>query len=259
MRLTHLAVVALLVAPPLTTAAAQHGGRAPSIPQVAKTAGQFGTLLAAVDAAGLTETLLGRGPFTLLAPTDDAFNKLPAGTVKDLLKPENREKLRTILKYHVIAGRVTAAQASTVRSAETVAGQNLRISSTGDELRINDATVRIADIPASNGIIHVIDRVLIPSETRAAATGSPLELVDLAIERGVPLFNSGNVEATAAIYEVATTALIAPGSTLSDDVRATLRRGLSDTRGSTRDRAWRLRDGLDEARKELQARMSASR
>ena len=167
--LTMLAVAGVLLTAPAQLPA-QHPTRMPSIPQVAKTAGQFTTLLAAVDAAGLTETLLGRGPFTLFAPTDDAFGKLPAGTVQDLLRPENREKLRTILTYHVIAGRVTAAQARTVNMAETVAGQSLRISTSGDQLRINDAVVRIADIPASNGLIHVIDRVLLPAD-RAVGSG----------------------------------------------------------------------------------------
>jgi uncharacterized surface protein with fasciclin (FAS1) repeats len=148
-------------------AEAQHPARStaaasPNIPQVAKSAGIFNTLLAAVEAAGLTETLLGRGPFTLFAPTDDAFSRLPANTVSDLLQPENREQLRTILTYHVIAGRVSAAQARTVRSANTVAGESLRIRSSNGTLRINDATVRIADIPASNGVVHVIDRVLMP-------------------------------------------------------------------------------------------------
>ncbi len=258
MRFRPVVAATLALAAAITPAAAQHGARGATIPQVARTAGQFGTLLAAVDAAGLTETLLGRGPFTLFAPTDEAFNRLPNGTVKDLLKPENREKLRTILKYHVIAGRVTAAQASAVRSAETVAGQSVRISANGDDLRINDATVRIADIPASNGIIHVIDRVLIPGDARASTTGTPLDVVDLAIDRGVPFFNNGQADVTVALYEVATTALISPTSGVSDDVRQTLRKGLADTRGSARDRAWTLRNGLDDARRELQARMSAA-
>lgn len=170
--LTSFAAITLLTAAPL---AAQHPTGGPSIPQVARTAGQFTTLLAAVDAAGLTETLLGRGPFTLFAPTDEAFARLPNGTVEELLKPENREKLRTILTYHVVAGRVTAAQARGVHSAETVAGQSVRISTNGDQLRINDATVRIADVPASNGLIHVIDRVLLPSDTRTRTSGSALD------------------------------------------------------------------------------------
>lgn len=169
---SRLTLLALTACAPLTSMAAQHAAPAPTIPQVAKTAGQFTTLLAAVDAAGLTETLLGRGPFTLFAPTDEAFAKLPGGTVQELLRPENREKLRTILSYHVIAGRVTAAQARSVSRAATVAGSDVRISQRNDELRINDATVRIADVPASNGIIHVIDRVLIPSTHRNAGAST---------------------------------------------------------------------------------------
>ncbi len=148
---------------------AQHTTRtnpaaSPSIPQVAKSAGIFNTLLIAVEAAGLTETLLGRGPFTLFAPTDEAFSRLPANTVRDLLEPENREHLRTLLTYHVVAGRISAAQARKVRSASTVAGEPLRIRSSNGALLINDATVRIADIPASNGVVHVIDRVLMPDK-----------------------------------------------------------------------------------------------
>jgi uncharacterized surface protein with fasciclin (FAS1) repeats len=157
-------IAALTIGAAPTVARAQHPSRpAPSIPQVAKTAGQFTTLLAAVDAAGLTETLLGRGPFTLFAPTDEAFRRLPNGTVGNLLKPENREQLRTILTYHVLPGRVSAAQARNVSSAKTVAGQDVRIRDNDGELRINDAVVRIADVPASNGLIHVIDRVLMPT------------------------------------------------------------------------------------------------
>ncbi|MCC7055334.1 MAG: fasciclin domain-containing protein [Gemmatimonadaceae bacterium] len=167
MRFAALAAVALTaLSGQLTPLAAQHPARQPSIPEVAKTAGTFTTLLAAVDAAGLTETLLGRGPFTVFAPTDEAFGRLPHGTVSELLRAENREKLRLILTYHVVAGRVTAAQARTVHTANTVAGQDVRITTRGDDLLINDAVVRIADVPASNGLIHVIDRVLLP-DTRA--------------------------------------------------------------------------------------------
>lgn len=256
-RLSTFALAATCLCTPRAALQAQHesSSRMPSIPQVAKTAGQFTTLLAAVDAAGLTETLLGRGPFTLFAPTDEAFSKLPNGTVQDLLKPENREKLRTILTYHVIAGRVTAAQARSVNSAETVAGQSVRISSPGDQLRINDAVVRIADIPARNGLIHVIDRVLIPTERAVGSTDGALELVDLAIERGVPLFNNGRPESTVAIYEVATKGLLALGKAVPDDARRALRAALANTSGSVRDRAFTLRAGLDETRRALTNQM----
>jgi transforming growth factor-beta-induced protein len=255
--LSSITTALLLTAAPLV---AQHPSRGPSIPQVAKTAGQFTTLLAAVDAAGLTETLLGRGPFTVFAPTDEAFARLPNGTVQELLKPENREKLRTILTYHLVAGRVTAQQARGVNSAETVAGQSVRVSTSGDQLRINDATVRIADIPASNGLIHVIDRVLLPSETRSSdarggKNGSAVDVVDLAIQRGVPLFNNGQAESTVAIYEVATRALLSLGTDLPEPARRALRTALGDTSGSVRDRAFTLRGGLDEARRSLTGQM----
>ena len=253
---SRLTLLALTSCAPLASMTAQHGASAPTIPQVAKTAGQFTTLLAAVDAAGLTETLLGRGPFTLFAPTDEAFAKLPGGTVQELLKPENREKLRTILTYHVIAGRVTAAQARSVSRAATVAGQDVRISQRNDELRINDATVRIADVPASNGIIHVIDRVLIPSTDRnTGASALALDLIDLAIRRGVPLFNAGQVESTVAIYEVATSALLAFGTSVSSEAQRALRQALGDTSGSMRDRAFTLRGGLDTARRSISGQM----
>ena len=172
-RLAAVLVMAPLAAFALATPAqAQHAtrnsngssnGGTPSTPQVARTAGQFTTLLAAVDAAGLTETLLGRGPFTLFAPTDEAFRRLPSGTVTDLLKPENRDRLRTLLTYHVLPGRVTAAEARRTSSAETVAGARVTLRDDGGDLRVNDAIVRIADVPASNGLVHVIDRVLMPT------------------------------------------------------------------------------------------------
>lgn len=247
--------VASIASPFIATAAAQHPSRStPTIPQVAKTAGQFTTLLAAVDAAGLTPTLVGRGPFTLFAPTDEAFKRLPNGTVAELLKPENLEKLRTILTYHVIAGRVTAAQARGVRSAETVANLEVRITDVNGELRINDATVRIADIPASNGIIHVIDRVLLPPDARASesgtvAGGSATSLIDYAIDRGAPLYNDGQPASTVAIYEVTANALLSfTDREVPDEAKRGLRAALRESRGTPRERAVALRRALDSAR-----------
>jgi uncharacterized surface protein with fasciclin (FAS1) repeats len=119
--------------------------------------------VAALQAAGLADTLKGKGPFTVFAPTDEAFNKLPAGTVESLLKPENKEKLRAILLYHVVAGDVTAAQAMKLSSAKTLSGQELKLTVVGGTVMVNDARVVKADIVASNGVIHVIDTVLIPN------------------------------------------------------------------------------------------------
>lgn len=132
------------------------------IVDTAVAAGSFQTLAKALQAADLVETLKGPGPFTVFAPTDEAFAKLPAGTLDDLLKPENKEKLRAILTYHVVAGEVPSAKVVTLSSAKTVNGQEVKITVVGDKVMINNARVVKADIPASNGVIHVIDTVIMP-------------------------------------------------------------------------------------------------
>jgi uncharacterized surface protein with fasciclin (FAS1) repeats len=133
------------------------------IVDTAVASGSFKTLTAAIQAAGLTDTLKGKGPFTVFAPTDDAFAKLPAGTVDTLLKPENKQRLVAILTYHVVSGRVTAAQVSKMTEAKTLNGKELAIRTDMGHVMINDATVTKADIECSNGVIHVIDTVLIPN------------------------------------------------------------------------------------------------
>lgn len=132
------------------------------IVDTAVSAGSFKTLTAALDAAGLVETLKGKGPFTVFAPTDEAFAKLPEGTVKSLLKPENKQKLTSILTYHVVAGNVKAADVIKLSSAKTLNGQSVSIKVVGSKVLINDATVVKADIATTNGTIHVIDTVLMP-------------------------------------------------------------------------------------------------
>ncbi|MBL9124736.1 MAG: fasciclin domain-containing protein [Planctomycetaceae bacterium] len=122
-------------------------------------AGSFKTLATALTAAGLVDTLKGDGPFTVFAPTDEAFAKLPKGTVEALLK--DIPKLQAILKYHVVAGKVMAVDVVKLKSAETVGGQSVKIDASNG-VKINDAKVVTADVPASNGVIHVIDTVLIP-------------------------------------------------------------------------------------------------
>ena len=125
-------------------------------------AGSFDTLVAAVQAADLVDTLKGDGPFTVFAPTDEAFAKLPEGTVETLLKPENKDQLVAVLTYHVVPGYVTAADAMTLNRAKTLQGGELKISSDGGGVHINDANVIKADILTANGVIHVIDGVLLP-------------------------------------------------------------------------------------------------
>lgn len=125
-------------------------------------AGSFGTLAAALKAAGLVEALRGEGPFTVFAPTDEAFAALPRGTVESLLRPENRETLGAILKYHVVAGRIYADDAVGAEVATTLQGADLRIRIKDGRLMVNDATVVSSDVEATNGVIHVIDRVILP-------------------------------------------------------------------------------------------------
>ena len=124
-------------------------------------AGNFTTLVAAVQAAGLVDTLKGAGPFTVFAPTDAAFAALPAGTVEDLLKPENKDKLVAILTYHVVAGKVMSSTLTEGMTAATVQGSNVTFTLEGGA-KINGAPISAADIEASNGVIHVIDAVILP-------------------------------------------------------------------------------------------------
>jgi len=132
------------------------------IVDTANAAGSFKTLLAAVKAADLESTLRGTGPFTVFAPTDEAFAKLPAGTVESLIKPENKDKLKAILTYHVVSGNVGSAAAMKLTTAKTVNGKELKLDASSGSLKVGKATVTKADIQASNGVIHVIDTVLLP-------------------------------------------------------------------------------------------------
>jgi len=132
-----------------------------NIVEIASGNEDFSTLVAAVVAAGLAETLSGTGPFTVFAPTNAAFAKLPAGTVEDLLKPENKAKLASILTYHVVAGKVMSTDLSDGQKAATVNGQEITVT-IGDGVQIDSANVTAADLEASNGVIHVIDSVILP-------------------------------------------------------------------------------------------------
>lgn len=143
-------------------------------------AGSFNTLVAAVKAAGLVETLQGDGPFTVFAPTDEAFAKLPAGTVENLLKPENKDQLIAVLTYHVVPGKVTSEQAVKLDSAETVNGQELSLSASDAGLSVDSANIVSADLDCSNGVIHVIDSVILPkAEEAASATASSEQQQDI--------------------------------------------------------------------------------
>ena len=160
LKLRQTVIAAVAIAPlALTTIAA----KAADIVDTAVGAGQFNTLVAAVEAAGLVDTLKGEGPFTVFAPTDEAFAKLPAGTVDDLLKPENKDKLVAVLTYHVIPGKVMSSDiAGKSMEVDTVQGSKLSIDAT-DGVKVDGASVVTADVEADNGVIHVIDAVVLPN------------------------------------------------------------------------------------------------
>ena len=153
---TSLALVGMLAAAP---ARAQ---QPKNIVDTAVAAGSFTTLAKALTAADLIATLKGPGPFTVFAPTDEAFAKLPAGTLDNLLKPENKDKLRRILTYHVVAGEVRAADVVKLQSAKAVSGDTITVKVRDGKVHVDDATVAKTDIQASNGVIHVIDAVILP-------------------------------------------------------------------------------------------------
>jgi uncharacterized surface protein with fasciclin (FAS1) repeats len=161
MKKTTTLALALLLTSTLTSPMVQAADKPGNIVAVASGAGSFNTLVAAVKAAGLVETLQGKGPFTVFAPTDSAFAKLPAGTVENLLKPENKEKLVAILTYHVVPGKVMAADVKTMK-AKTVNGKELSIKVEGGSVTVDNAKVIKTDVAASNGVIHVIDTVVLP-------------------------------------------------------------------------------------------------
>jgi uncharacterized surface protein with fasciclin (FAS1) repeats len=158
--ITHL-MAAAVAAIGLAVGSANARAAEKDIIETAIRAGQFKTLAAALGAAGLADTLKG-GSFTVFAPNDEAFAKLPVGTVENLLKPENKDQLTAILTYHVVPGKVTAADVVKLKKTKTVNGKMLNITVRGDAVMLNDAKVTATDIAASNGVIHVIDRVILP-------------------------------------------------------------------------------------------------
>jgi uncharacterized surface protein with fasciclin (FAS1) repeats len=152
---------------------AEQPGKAGDIVAVAAAAGNCKTLVAAIEAAGLAGTLQGEGPFTVFAPTDEAFAKLPAGTLENLLKPENKDKLAGLLRCHVLPGRIAAADVRTMK-ATSLGGEDLNLEVKDGTVTVGGATVVKADVPASNGVIHVVDAVVLPGvPAQAGGAGKP--------------------------------------------------------------------------------------
>jgi transforming growth factor-beta-induced protein len=228
-----------------------------SIRAVAERAGTFKTLLAAVEAAGLTSLIdKEEGPLTVLAPTDKAFAALPAGTVETLLKPENLEKLKSILAYHVFSGRVSAGDALNAGTASTLNGQKVSFGIKDGLFKVNEATILTADLACDNGVIHVIDAVLLPpapaasgeaaTEKEVVGEVSPMARIEQAIIKGVPLFNKGKAAACADVYQECLTALAADEQ-LGEKLRKVMVQVIEVARQShdPEARAWMLRRSLD--------------
>jgi uncharacterized surface protein with fasciclin (FAS1) repeats len=215
------------------------------IVDTAASAGSFNTLVTAVNAAGLVDALKSDGPFTVFAPSDEAFAKLPEGTIPALLK--DKDKLQSILKYHVVAGKVTAADVMKLDSAETLLGRRVHIRTTDQGVSLNDANVVKTDILASNGIIHVIDSVLLPPAPEASESAAR-QIIRRAVSHGAPLYNRGHHGACAAVYEVAAMSLMMlHGDQMPSSVRSDLGRAMKKAGGThcPTSRAWALRHGLD--------------
>lgn len=159
---TIIVAVSLLFAATASANAGNHKKANKDIVEIAASNGDFSTLVAAVKAAGLVETLQSSGPFTVFAPTNEAFAKLPAGTVESLLKPENKDKLIAVLTYHVVPGKVLAKDVVGLKTAKTVQGQDVKVTVSDMGVMIDNARVVATDIKAENGVIHVIDSVILP-------------------------------------------------------------------------------------------------
>lgn len=222
------------------------------IASVAKSAGQFNTLLAAVGAAGLDKALSGGNPLTVFAPTDAAFNALPKGTVESLLKPENLDTLKAILSLHVVSGRVSAGNALNAKSTKSISGGMLKFGIEKGLFKVNGATILTTDIQCDNGVIHVIDAVLLP-ETKPSSKSpenvmNPSQMVENAIEKGVPVFNQGNHRECADIYQACLVSLT-NGTKVDCSMRDDLTKLVASAEKINCDttRAWALRAGLDHA------------
>lgn len=216
-----------------------------SIAGVAASSDDLKTLVAAASAANLVELLDTREPLTVFAPTDEAFAAIDSSTLTALLEEPGTPTLQRVLAHHVVAGSVRAEDLVGVDSVETLAGTTLPVAIVQGRVLIGDAVVEKADIVADNGVVHIIDRVLFPQQQEPAIVRFLVEV----IERGVPIFNDGNVKACADIYETAVDALVlSSGWGLSNDERASLVRAAADasTNNSDRERAWSYRRIIDD-------------
>lgn len=215
------------------------------IAETASNAGKFETLLSAANAAGLLPALTGDGPLTVFAPTDDAFDALPLGTINSLLEKENRATLIRILRYHVVSGAIGSDALADGASLKTLAGPRVVFTQSEGGFTIEGARIVATDINASNGVIHVIDRVIMPPKKMSRSQAE--QMIMSAINRGAPMFNHGNPQATAKIYQMAAEALI-DNAVLMPTERKRLEEALANNlmTDTAEESAWKLRYALDD-------------
>lgn len=236
--------------------------RRQTIVDVVASDARFSTLAKAATAAELVEPLAADGPITVFAPTDSAFAKVDKATLASLLKPENRDALRSVLTYHVVAGKLTGADLVSRSGASTLNGQLVGFSFTDGALRVNGARVMQLDVNTDNGVIHIIDSVLIPPQAERSAVATPIgdraavavDLIDRAIKRGVPFFNEGQIDACVAVYGITCRALIGLGSNdIPAEVVRDLKNALDEANNEhdSTERAWILRRALDRTAERL--------
>ena len=213
-----------------------------NIVETASAAGTFKTLIAAAKAAGLAGAFTGKDDLTVFAPTDEAFAKLPAGTVESLLKPENKQKLVDILKYHVVAGRVYSSDALKAVNAKTLQGSTVAIKADGGVAMVNTAKLVKTDIDASNGVIHIIDAVILPPAKKAV---NARRTIENAVAQGSALFNAGDHQGCADVYAATMHSL------MDSNVSAGLKQHMTTVMNEANhcscstQKAWTLRHGID--------------
>tara|TARA_R110002111_G_scaffold227346_1_gene288834 strand:- start:84147 stop:85328 length:1182 start_codon:yes stop_codon:yes gene_type:complete len=221
----------------------------------ASEAEKFKTLLAAAQAAGLAEVLASTGPFTVFAPTDEAFAQLPEGTIATLLKPENKEKLAEILKYHVVAGRVYSEDALAAGKAKTLQGKKVKVSVSKGVAKVNGARLIATDIDASNGVIHVIDSVLMPPDDKKLSASEACEKIKHTVARGANLYNNGHYDETTTLYKKTMQTMLSSVDNMPKEIRVNMQHALSHSENMhcASQQAWTLRNALDHAYMQMSA------
>lgn len=266
---TFLAVLGLLtfvVAPIIAQGTMENNDRN-SIAEIASSNDQFSTLVTALKAVDLVDSLENDGPFTVFAPTNQAFKSLPDGKLQDLLKSENSEKLKQLLTYHVVPKRITFGDVMAidgVRSSEgvmigTLQGQNIRLKVEGDDVVLNGSTMVVKSIKASNGVIHVIDGIL---EKGSVTNQSALKILHRTIQQGAPMYNRGHHKQTADLYYKRSKMIVnSSNEAVSSKALEALRHAtsLAEMIRDDSSRAWALRYGMNAAMKHMTETMSGQR